>query len=135
MSISGQNQNDKQSKFTHASGATSSHQTLLFFHVPFEGIAVIAQRFQYGNEKHEDGTTVYAESNWLRAVEARDVAFFRDRAGHALEHLWAEMRGADDSGPGGNLGAIGWFVAVMAYVRKHDSELYSAIQGKTHLEK
>lgn len=70
----------------------------------------------------------------MKAFNARDVEFFRDRAAHALEHMLAEMRGEDDDGPGGNLGAVGWWVEVFAYVKKHDPELYGAIQGKWKLD-
>lgn len=125
---------EQEEKIAHASGATSSHRTPNYFLVTGEGERVTAERFDYGNHKHEFGNTVYLEANWLKAFYSRDVAFFRDRAGHVKEHLQAEMRGNDDHGPGGNLGAIGWFVDVMAFVKKNDPIFYGAIQGKYRLE-
>lgn len=119
-----------ESKVAHGSGATSSHYSPFNFLNPFEGSQLTCQRFKEGNRKHEDNNPVYSEANWLKAFYARDVAFFRDRAGHALEHLIAEMRGDDDDAPGGNLGAVGWWQEVMAFVKKHDPYLYAAIQGK-----
>jgi hypothetical protein len=118
-----------ESNVTHASGATSSHFSPFSFYAPFEGIKLTCLRFLHGNWKHENGNTVYADANWLKAFRARDVQFFRDRAGHALEHLIAEMRGENDPDPGGNLGAVGWWVEVMAFVKKNDPEFYAMIQG------
>lgn len=116
-------------RITHFSGAHSSHLSPFSFYNPFEGAKLTCERFREGNRKYENGTTVYAKMNWLKAFHAKDVDFFRSRAGHALEHLIAEMHGEDDNGPGGNLGAVGWWVEVMAYVRKHDPGFYAQIQG------
>ena len=121
---------DETGRVAHASGAASSYFSSFSFHNPMEGLRLTCQRFDYGNRKYENNTPIYDEANWLRAFKAKDWQFFRDRAGHALEHLRAEMRGEDDDGPGGNLGAIGWFVEVMAYVKKHDPVFYALIQGK-----
>lgn len=118
------------SRVSHASGASSSHFSPFDFLNPFEGSKLTSQRFRVGNAKYENSDTVYANCNWLKALRARDVKFFRDRAGHALEHLIAEMRGEDDPDPGGNLGAVGWCLEVLAYVKKQDPHLYGAIQGK-----
>ena len=95
----------------------------------------MAERYRAGNVKHEDNNPVYSEANWMKAVNARDIQFFRDRAGHAMEHLIKEMRGEDDTDPGGNLGAVMWFCDMMAYVKVKDPALYDAIQGKLHLNK
>lgn len=119
-------------KVVHASGAGSSHFSPYSFYNPFEGAKLTCQRFRAGNLKYENGTTVYADMNWLKAFTARDVAFFRDRAGHAVEHLIAEMHGNDDDGPGGNLGAVGWWVEVFAFVKANDPAFYAVIQGKCH---
>ncbi len=124
---------EEDSKVAHSSGATSSHFSPFAFNNPFEGTKLTCQRFVAGNRKHENDNPVYAEANWLRAFKSRDVAFFRDRAGHALEHLIAEMRGEDDNDPGGNLGAVGWLQEVLAYVKKNDPFLYGAIQGKWNI--
>ena len=113
-----------------ASGSTSSHFSDFNFHPTYEGARLTALRFKHGNEKHENSGTVYSEANWLKAYHARDVAFFRDRGGHSMEHLIDEMRGVDDPDPGGNLGAIGWYVDVLAFIKKNDPHFYGAIQGK-----
>lgn len=114
---------------THASGAKSSHYSPFNFNNPFEGTKLTCARFKVGNAKYEGGTTVYAEANWMKAFNAKDINFFRDRSGHALEHLIAEMHGVEDENPGGNLGAVGWWVEIMAYVKAHDPEFYRTIQG------
>lgn len=124
---------DEDQKVAHKSGANSSHFSPFSFFCPFEGVRLTCQRFLAGNRKYEAGTTVYAEMNWLKALASRDVAFFRDRAGHALEHLLYEMHGTEDSGPGGNLGAVGWWVETFAYVKSRDPFLYACIQGKHHI--
>ncbi len=116
-------------KVTHTSGSQSSHFSEFSFYNPFEGAKLTCQRFKEGNRKYEDSDTVYANMNWLKAFHAKDINFFRDRSGHALEHLIAEMHGDEDEKPGGNLGAVGWWVEIMAYVRKHDPVFYKAIQG------
>jgi len=116
-------------KVAHKSGASSSHFSPFNFLPTYEGAKLTSARFKHGADKYE-ASTVYDEANWLKAFRARDVAFFRDRAGHCLEHLVAEMRGQDDSDPGGNLGALGWFQDVMAFVKKNDPFFYGAIQGK-----
>lgn len=121
---------EKEAKVAHGSGATSSHFSPFAFFCTYEGIRLTSMRFVEGNRKHEKSDPVYSHANWLKAFHARDVGFFRDRAGHALEHLIAEMRGEDDPDPGGNLGALGWFQDVMAYVKKNDPFLYACIQGK-----
>lgn len=121
-------------KVTHSSGSTSSHFSPFSFFNPFEGVKLTCQRFVAGNHKHENDDPVYANMNWLKAFHARDVGFFRDRAGHALEHLLDEMHGVDDGDPGGNLGAVGWCVEVFAYVKKNDPFLYGAIQGKWRID-
>lgn len=118
----------------HISGASSSHFSPYNFIPTWEGMKLTAQRFLAGNAKHEKNNPVYLEANWLQAFHARDVGFFRDRAGHAMEHLIAEMRGDDDFDPGGNLGGLGWFQDVMAYVKKNDPDFYGAIQGKWRVE-
>ncbi|MGH7184522.1 MAG: hypothetical protein ACREJN_21460 [Nitrospiraceae bacterium] len=114
----------------HQSGATSSHITPPYFRMPGEAVKLTALRFQHGNEKHENGNPVYGEANWMTAYRAKDYMFFRDRAGHALEHLWDEMQGKEDPSPGGNLGAVGWAIEVLAYVKVNDPEFYEVIQGK-----
>lgn len=116
--------------FKSKSGATSSYSSAPYFYMPGEGIKLTALRFKHGNDKHEHGDSVYANANWLKAVKGRDWQFFRDRAGHVIDHIWAEMRGEDDPDPGGNLGAIGWWLEAMAYVKKVDPLLYQVIQGK-----
>ena len=117
-------------KVTHSSGANSSYKAPNFFLMPGNSIDLTAQRFEYGNDKYEDGNTVYNDANWLKAFYARDLQFFRDRAGHVKKHLWAEMRGHDDPAPGGNLGAIGWWLDVMAFIKDEDPYFYGALQGK-----
>ena|ERR1043166_887418 len=121
-------------KVVHKSGATASHHSPFCFNHTFEGAKLTSLRFQEGNRYHEDDNPVYVEANWLKAVYERDVMFFRNRAGHALEHLIDEMRGKDDPKPGGNLGAVGWFQDIMAFTRKHDPFLYGAIQGKWRID-
>lgn len=116
-------------KVAHSSGAASSHFSPFSFNATYEGAKVTAQRFAAGNAKYENNTNVYADANWLKAYHAKDWKFFRDRAGHALEHLIDEMRGKNDSDPGGNLGALGWFVDVMAFVKVNDPVFYQQIQG------
>jgi hypothetical protein len=118
-------------KVAHKSGATSSHFSPFNFYCTYEGTKLTTARFKAGNTKHENDNPVYSEANWLKAYHAKDIEFFRDRAGHALEHLIDEMRGQDDKDPGGNLGAVGWFVDVMAFVKKNDPAFYEAIQGKS----
>lgn len=119
-----------EAKVSHSSGATSSHFSPFSFFNPYEGTKLTDMRFAEGNRKHENDNPVYADANWLKAFNARDVKFFRDRAGHAMEHLIDEMRGKDDEDPGGNLGAVGWFQEVMAFVKKNDPFFYACIQGK-----
>lgn len=114
----------------HTSGATSSHFSPFTFNNPFEGAKLTCQRFAAGNAKHEKLNPVYLEANWLKAFRERDVKFFRDRAGHAMEHLIDEMRGKDDPDPGGNLGAIGWFQEIAAFTAKNDPFLWGAVCGK-----
>lgn len=123
----------KDVKVAHGSGATSSHFSPFNFYPTYEGMKLTAARFKEGNRKHEDSDPVYGNANWLKAFYAQDVNFFRDRAGHALEHLIAEMRGENDSDPGGNLGAVGWWVDVMAFVQANDPTFYAAIQGQLNL--
>jgi hypothetical protein len=119
-----------EKKVAHSSGAASSHFSPFYFNPTFEGLKLTCLRYKEGNRKYENSGTVWAEANWLKAFKARDVQFFRDRAGHCLEHLIDEMRGKDDLDPGGNLGAIGWFQDAMAFVKKYDPFFYGAIQGK-----
>lgn len=114
---------------TFKSGATSSELKPLSFLTTGFGEKVTAQRFGHGNGKHEDGTTILAEANWLKAFHERDLHFFRDRAAHAREHLFNEMQGRFDTSPGGNLGAVGWFVDIMPYVSAYDPTFYDAIVG------
>lgn len=123
----------EEEKVSHSSGATSSHFSPFTFYPTYEGVRLTSLRFKEGNRKHENSDPIYSNANWLKAFKARDVAFFRDRAGHAMEHLIDEMRGVDDKDPGGNLGAVGWFQDVMAYVKKNDPFLYGAIQGKWNI--
>jgi hypothetical protein len=125
---------DDSDKFAFKSGATSSRHYDQLFIMPGESLPLTAARFGYGNAKHENSTPIYSEANWLKAFHARDVEFFRERATHAVHHLWSELRGNDDHDPGGNLGAVGWFVEVFAFVRKHDPDLYAAIQGLMALD-
>lgn len=120
---------------TFASGATSSKAFPAFWRVPIEGLELEAARFNYGNHKHEHDNPVHSQANWLIAFHARDVAFYWDRATHAVEHIWREMRGDDDFEPGGNIGGARWFTAIMAFTKKYDPELYEAIQGKRNLAK
>lgn len=115
--------------YEHISGATSSYPGAPYFFDPGYGAKLTAYRFHHGNIKHENSNTIYAEANWLNAARYRDYVFFRDRAAHCLDHLRDEMRGIEDAGPGGNLGAIGWFQSVMATVKAKDPEFYQVIQG------
>lgn len=123
------NDTDMADKIAFSSGATSSVGMPEYHLVPGEIEDLIAMRFAYGNHKHEDGNTVLAEANWLRAYRARDIAFFRDRAAHARKHLKRESRGDYDGAPGGNLGAVGWWLEVAAFINKHDPLFYDAING------
>lgn len=116
-----------------ASGATSSHAAPFSFYPTYEGQKLTSLRFEHGNAKHEKNDPVYLNANWLKAFHARDVAFFRERAKHCMEHFIDEMRGKDDMDPGGNLGAMGWFQDVMAYVKVNDPFFYGAIQGKWNI--
>lgn len=125
---------DESERVTHTSGALCSHFSPFNFLCPFEGAKLTCQRFRAGNVKYENDSPVCSDANWMKALKARDVTFFRDRAGHAMEHLVAEMRGEADHNPGGNLGAVGWWVEIMAYVSKADPHLYGAIQGKWPIE-
>jgi hypothetical protein len=122
----------REQMHTSLSGATSSYKTSNTFHAPRNYRRYLADRFAIGNVKHENGTTVYAEANWLKALRARDVEFFRNRAVHAENHGHDEMRGIDDPDPGGNIGAELWFWSMMAYVSDVDPEFYQAIRGKRH---
>lgn len=131
--MTSENSNEQPAKVEHKSGAGSSHFSPFNFLPTYAGVRLLSLRFKAGNVKYENNNPVYDEANWLKAVKARDIDFFRDRAGHAMEHLINEMRGEDDPDPGGNLGAIMWFCDVMAYVQSKDPELYAAIQGKSHL--
>lgn len=121
-----------QDKFVHSSGATSSHRAAPYFFMTGAGDKLTALRFEAGNEKHEDGTPVYDQANWLRALKTRDWKFFRDRAAHARDHLHDEMRGTIDTAPGGNLGAVGWFVDIAAFVAEKDPEFWQVVQGIRH---
>jgi hypothetical protein len=132
--IEGSNDADLEKKVSHASGAQSSHKAPNYFLMTGCGRTPTALRFQYGNTKYEGDNTVYHEANWLKAYNAKDLGFFRDRAAHAVDHIWAEFRGEDDLAPGGNLGAIGWFQDIMSFVKEHDPYFYGAIQGKYKYE-
>jgi hypothetical protein len=121
---------DKDPKVVFKSGATSSagHDTPYGLMTGY-GRKAGALRFGAGNVKHEDGTTVYAEANWLKAYHTRDLEFFRNRAVHASDHLDAEMQGQEDDAPGGNIGGVAWFLDVAGYVKANDPEFWKAIQG------
>ncbi len=121
----------KDDKVAFSSGATSSGQAPPLRYVMPEFEAEIAYRFDAGNRKHEKGTNIFAEANWLKAFHARDTAFFQDRMHHARVHFDLEMRGRRDKDPGGNRGAIGWWLSVAAFVERWDPELYNAIVGLT----
>jgi len=114
---------------TFTSGATSGELKPRYNLPTGFGERVTALRFGYGNEKHENGTYVLAEANWLKAFHARDLAFFQDRMNHAREHLRAESQGNFDKGPGGNWGAVGWCVDIMPFVAEYDPEFYRAVVG------
>lgn len=116
-------------KFTFSSGATSGGKQPNFFIATWEGFKRTALRFQAGNRKHENYTTILADANWLKAFHSRDLEFFRDRASHAMTHIFEEMQGRFDSDPGGNWGAVGWAVEVMSYVSEYDPAFYRAIVG------
>lgn len=111
------------------SGASSSFISPPYFSMPMEFTTMTAERWGHGSSKHKEEGPVYSEQNWLKAYHAKDYAFFRDRSGHALEHGWNEMRGVEDPDPGGNIGAIGWFWSVMAFIKVNDPEFYKVIQG------
>ena len=122
---------DFNDKVIFKSGATSGGT-----HPPYElttgyGEKVTAERFGYGNRKHENGQTVLADANWLKAFHARDIDFFRDRINHAAEHIRKEQHGQFDPNPGGNWGAVGWCVDVMEFVKRFDRLFYLAIVGLT----
>lgn len=118
---------DDKVKFT--SGATSGGTYPPFQLTTGFGAKRTAERFGYGNAKHESGQTVLGEANWLKAFHARDLAFFRDRISHAREHIHAESQGRFDYAPGGNWGAVGWCVDVMPFVEHFDPQFYLAIVG------
>lgn len=120
-----------ESLHTFTSGATSGELKPRYNLSTGFGEKVTALRFGYGNEKHENGTRVLAEANWLKAFHARDLAFFQDRMNHARDHLRNESQGIVDRNPGGNWGAIGWCVDIMPFVAQYDPEFYRAVQGTT----
>lgn len=88
-----------------------------------------ALRFGAGNVKHENSDTVLANANWLKAFHDRDLAFFRNRYVHAMDHAFNEMQGRTDSDPGGNWGAVAWFLDVICFVEENDLQFYNAVQG------
>lgn len=124
---------ETEKKFVHKSGATSGSYVPNIFIVPYEGDDLVALRFLYGNQKHEDDNPLYAEANWLKAYRLRDVNFFRERGAHAIRHLKQEMRGIKDLNPGGNLGGALWFCYVMAFIEKNDPFFYGAIIGRWNI--
>ncbi len=118
-----------EQKHVFKSGASSGELKAPYHQATGFGAKVTALRFGYGNAKHEGGTTLFSEANWLKAFHARDLAFFRDRMNHAREHLHAESQGNFDNSPGGNWGAVGWCVDVMPFVKEYDPDFYNAVVG------
>lgn len=116
-------------KVAFEGGATSGGIEAPYFFMTWVGVDLMALRYGYGNQKHEDGTLVLAEANWLKSFHSRDVQFFRDRAAHAIKHIQKEMSGHTDPAPGGNWGAVGWCQDVMPFVAKYDPDFYAAIVG------
>jgi hypothetical protein len=118
---------DFADKVAYSSGATSGGIHAPYFLMAWEGVPLGALRYEYGNQKHEDGQNVLAEANWLKAFHARDLKFFQDRAAHAIDHIRAEMSGHLDKEPGGNWGAVIWCADVMPFVAKYDPDFYAAV--------
>ncbi len=117
-------------KVTFTSGATSSAGHDYPYHLMTHcAEKLTALRFGAGNKKHENDDTVLANANWLKAFHSRDLEFFRNRYTHARDHMDAEMQGRFDDDPGGNIGAVGWFIEVLAYVKEYDPDFYSAVVG------
>lgn len=121
--------NDMNDKVKFASGATSGGRHPQYNLTTGFGVRRTAERFTYGNLKHENGQTVLADANWLKAFHARDLDFFRDRISHAKDHLHRESQGLFESTLGGNWGAVGWCVDVMPFVQAFDPEFYLAVVG------
>lgn len=122
---------DFADKVKFASGATSGGSYPPFNLMTGFGRVRGAERFGYGNAKHEAGQTILADANWLKAFHARDLPFFRDRISHAQEHIFAESQGRFDKNSGGNWGAVAWCCDVMPFVEKFDPEFYLAVVGLT----
>lgn len=121
---------DLDNKKTFSSGATSAHGAPPYQLCTWVGFHNTSLRFGYGNVKHEDNTTILAEANWLKAFHARDLEFFQDRFSHAIMHIVQEVQGRFDPAPGGNLGAVGWFVEITSYLAKYDPDFYMAVVGR-----
>lgn len=120
---------DFNDKVKFSSGATSGGKSTPYVFMTWAGVKRTALRFWYGNQKHENGQTVLADANWLKAFHSRDLEFFRDRMAHAIDHIQAEMQGRFETTPGGNWGAVGWCTEVMPFVEENDREFYLAIVG------
>jgi hypothetical protein len=115
------------------SGAKRSERKPSYGYMNGAIIPLIAQRYEHGHVKY-DPSELYAEANWKRAVEGRDVEFCKQLFTHAIDHLWAEMRGIDDPDSGGNLGAVGWGLDILAYIKCCDPDLYMATRGLKELK-
>lgn len=121
---------DLDNKKTFSSGATSAHGAHPYRYMAGYGVKAGSLRYGYGNVKHEDGNTVLAEANWLKAFHARDLEFFQDRFEHAKEHIQDESQGKFDLAPGGNMGAVVWCADIMCFTAKFDPDFYMAVVGR-----
>lgn len=98
-------------RWASSSGAMSSGQAARHDLVPRILNRRVANRFA-------EGATKYGEDNWRKGLE--DDAWITDRFNHAREHLENLVqkfktydRGATLDFGDDDLGALGWFVAIM----------------------
>lgn len=92
-------------------GGTRRGTRPAFSLVPPEGFRLTALRFGAG-------AAIHGEFNWMQSVQTEQDAYLWARSAydHMFEHVIRMPLGDHDSEPGGNLGAIGWCVAVLAHI-------------------
>lgn len=95
------------------SGAKRSKLANRFDLIPSAGISAIASRFQAGSIK-------YGDNNWKQAIAIPDdaKAFAVDAFNHAFEHMLQMKDGVHDEDAGGNIGAVGWAMVVLAEIER-----------------
>lgn len=116
-------------KVTSPGGGTRRGTRPAFSLVPPEASRLTALRFGAGAEIH-------GEFNWMESCQNEPDAYrwARSAYDHMMEHTIRMGWGDHDSEPGGNLGAIGWAVHVLAYIEGKFGKPWTALQREHDVE-